>query len=339
MSQKAVAASATSWPLVSVIIPTYNRKESLRLLLASLCEQTFPAANFEVIVTDDGSTDGTEEIRQAWFPFSLRHIWQENKGGVNARNHGARIASGEILVFLDDDMTPDAGYLKALTDQISNSQHLLGRGRLVPWDGYESLFARRHGVHLDQSPSAVGSFSSNNLAIRADDFSLLGGWQEVLPDANEHRGGIWSDLEFAVRAKTSGYDLVTVQNARIVHRDYAMSTLDSACRRAYMVSRMAVLTLARHPFLTPYMPMIREKQPIDWRGDSPSLILSKISRQSIWSRPGMWVMKNTVPFLEESAPESKLLLLFYRWIISGFIFRGYRDGLRQLSLQNGLKRR
>ena len=59
---------------ISVIIPTYNRRDLLRETLNSLVQQTYPKNCFEVIVVDDGSTDGTEEIAAETFPFPLRYF-------------------------------------------------------------------------------------------------------------------------------------------------------------------------------------------------------------------------------------------------------------------------
>jgi GT2 family glycosyltransferase len=95
-------------PLVSVIIPTYNRRDSLARTLRSLAEQDYGAASIEVIVADTGSTDGTREMA-AGFPSGLRvrHLPLQKKflsDAPVARNAAAAIASGEILVFVDSDI-------------------------------------------------------------------------------------------------------------------------------------------------------------------------------------------------------------------------------------------
>ena len=84
---------------VSVVIPTYNRKQILKDMLESLCQQTMPADRFEVIVVVDGSTDGTwEMLQEIDTPYGLTSLYQENAGlgssvfssGVSvARNKGA----------------------------------------------------------------------------------------------------------------------------------------------------------------------------------------------------------------------------------------------------------
>lgn len=87
-------------PLFSVIIPTYNRLELQRLALASVWAQTF--TDYEVIMVDDGSTDGTwEELRA--FGSRIRALRQQNAGPGMARNLGAQYATGDYLAFLDSD--------------------------------------------------------------------------------------------------------------------------------------------------------------------------------------------------------------------------------------------
>ncbi len=90
---------------VSVIIPTYQRCNSLKRALIALCSQTFPKENYEVIVSIDGSTDSTQEMLTGFeSPFKLRTIWKPNAGRSAARNRGISEANGDILIFLDDDM-------------------------------------------------------------------------------------------------------------------------------------------------------------------------------------------------------------------------------------------
>ncbi len=85
-------------PELSVVIPTCNRKDKLLRCLQKLSRQSLPASQFEVIVVDDGSTDGTGELlRTRKFPFALRHFKQANKGPAAARNRGIQEARGRIV--------------------------------------------------------------------------------------------------------------------------------------------------------------------------------------------------------------------------------------------------
>jgi len=90
-------------PVFSVIIPTYNRADQLKIALESLCSQTFK--DFEVIVCDDGSTDNTKEIVDSFRnKLDIKYIWQQNWGGpAKPRNVGIKNSTGEWICFLDSD--------------------------------------------------------------------------------------------------------------------------------------------------------------------------------------------------------------------------------------------
>jgi glycosyltransferase involved in cell wall biosynthesis len=105
---------------ITVVIPTYQRKERLSRVLTGLAHQT--VANFDAVVVDDGSTDGTAQyLREARFPFEVRPLRQLNAGPAAARNAGVAAARGEIVLFLDDDVLPSpelvAEHLRAQSTQ------------------------------------------------------------------------------------------------------------------------------------------------------------------------------------------------------------------------------
>jgi glycosyltransferase involved in cell wall biosynthesis len=87
-------------PRVSVIIPAYNCAEYIAETIESVLNQTY--SDYEIIVVDDGSTDATREIVQA-YGDRLQYIYQKNQGAAAARNRGTRLARGELIAFLDGD--------------------------------------------------------------------------------------------------------------------------------------------------------------------------------------------------------------------------------------------
>src|ERR1017187_3766715 len=90
---------------ISVIIPTFQRRNLLRRALNAVFAQDFPPSEVEVIVVIDGSQDGTLEMLRELRPSCrLRFLYQENKGQAAAKNAGIQLAEGEILFFLDDDI-------------------------------------------------------------------------------------------------------------------------------------------------------------------------------------------------------------------------------------------
>jgi glycosyltransferase involved in cell wall biosynthesis len=100
-------------PLISIIIPIFNEEKYLGSCLKSLEEQTYK--NLEIIVVDDGSTDKSLKIAKK---FDVKILKQKHQGPGAARNLGAKIAKGSILVFVDADMKYDKRYVEKLTLQI-----------------------------------------------------------------------------------------------------------------------------------------------------------------------------------------------------------------------------
>lgn len=91
---------------ISVIVPTFNRREIVLRTVQSLDAQTFSADDYELIVVVDGSTDGTVEAMRALRPAcQMRLIEQSNRGIAAARNAGLQAAVGSLVLFIDDDMT------------------------------------------------------------------------------------------------------------------------------------------------------------------------------------------------------------------------------------------
>ena len=102
-----VVTSTTGKPQVSICIPTYNRKNYLRETIDSILAQTYK--DYEIVIVDDGSTDGTEEmIKKLAFPITYH--WQENSGDACARNKLIELAQGQYISFIDSDdlLLPDS---------------------------------------------------------------------------------------------------------------------------------------------------------------------------------------------------------------------------------------
>lgn len=113
-------------PLVSVVIPTYNRRAYIVETLQSVLHQAF--ADYEVIVVDDGSTDGTDEVLRP-YAGRIRYIRQENRGAAAARNEGIRQARGSYVAFMDSDDLAAPRHLETLYNFLRrNADHAMVMG-------------------------------------------------------------------------------------------------------------------------------------------------------------------------------------------------------------------
>jgi GT2 family glycosyltransferase len=93
---------------VSVVVPTFNRRDIVLRTVTTLFIQNFPATQYEIVVVVDGSTDGSAAALRALHPAcQFRVVEQENRGLAGARNTGFRAAESELIIFLDDDMLCD----------------------------------------------------------------------------------------------------------------------------------------------------------------------------------------------------------------------------------------
>jgi glycosyltransferase involved in cell wall biosynthesis len=178
-------------PLVSVVIPTYNRAALIGRTVANIFEQIYP--NIEVIVVDDGSTDDTPtELRR--FGDRIRVVTQANAGPAVARNRGAKVARGEIIAFQDSDdlwkPTKLARQVRLLTQFGTLTPCCLCNTTMGVIDGKEwtsfddSVIRVTHdeGLWLNVAEVLATRFVlfNQSVAIRREIFEKVGGFREDL---------------------------------------------------------------------------------------------------------------------------------------------------------------
>jgi glycosyltransferase involved in cell wall biosynthesis len=113
--------------MMSVIICTRNRAELLRQALTSVVKQEFPRTDYEIVVVDNGSTDGTPEVAAEFRDHAdVRYLREKRVGLCIARNTGWRAASGHYVVFFDDDAIASPGWLMAIRDGFDAASPTVG---------------------------------------------------------------------------------------------------------------------------------------------------------------------------------------------------------------------
>lgn len=231
---------------ISVVIPTYNRKELVLRTLATLAEQE---AVDEVIVVDDGSPDGTAEaVRALEVPCALRVIEQQNQGPAAARNTGWRAAQGELILFLDDDMLCAPGLVKAHLDAHDDALPTIAMGEIrLSADSPRTLAAlcieREFAAHARAlKPAETGAWLNvpiifSNTSLKRQLLDESGGFDEAFR--------MREDLELGYRLLQAGAKPKAVPGA-IAHQLYTKSARD-LLHDAEVFAEGDVLFAQKHP--------------------------------------------------------------------------------------------
>jgi O-antigen biosynthesis protein len=178
-------------PHISVVVCTYNGAATLRDCLEGLLRLDYPY--FEVIVVDDGSTDGTAGL-VAGYPFRL--ISTENRGLSSARNTGLYAATGEIVAYIDDDAYPDPHWLRYLAYSYLTTSHAgMGGPNLLPAsDGpiATCVFHAPGGpVHVLTTDEVAEHIPGCNMSFRREVLLEIGGFDEVYRTAGDDVDVCW----------------------------------------------------------------------------------------------------------------------------------------------------
>lgn len=163
-------------PRVSVVVCSFNGAATLRDCLEGCTSLDYP--DYEIIVVNDGSTDGTAEIAHQ---YGVRVISTENRGLSNARNTGLTAATGAIVAYTDDDARPDPDWLTYLVEGFRNSDHVAigGPNLPVPEDGFVShCVAHAPGgpVQVLLSDTEAEHIPGCNMAFRREALEAIGGF-------------------------------------------------------------------------------------------------------------------------------------------------------------------
>jgi glucosyl-dolichyl phosphate glucuronosyltransferase len=229
-----MAQRATS---VSVIVCTYNRAASLGRTLQSLNEMSVThAEDCELIVVDNNSSDSTKACVEKFKQGSkvpVRYIFESRQGKPHALNTGIQSASGEILLFTDDDVLVDKGWVSNVIKTFNETNAVGVGGKIVPvWPGGKPAWFHTEGPY--GLMSAIASYDLGdarceltsrsvpfgaNVAFRKEAFERHGYYRTDLgPSAGKDRvGGGCEDTEFARRLVRSGEKLVYSPSAIVYH--------------------------------------------------------------------------------------------------------------------------
>jgi GT2 family glycosyltransferase len=180
---------------VSVVIPTYNRRQRLTRMLGALDKQSVSPDTFEAVVVDDGSSDGTAEfIKGQRYRFALRVISQPNGGPAKARNTGVEAATGTLLLFLDDDVEPTEGLVGEHLRCHESEKDVVVMGPLAslphyrqPWVAWEQakLEAQYEAMVRGDWQPTFRQFWTGNASVAREHVVAVGGFNDAFLRAED----------------------------------------------------------------------------------------------------------------------------------------------------------
>jgi hypothetical protein len=333
--------------IVSVVIPAYNQRETLRRALLALAQQDCPANTFEVVAADDGSTDDAGEmVSNLTVPYRLSYHWQPNRGRSAVRNFGVQHARGKLLIFMDGDMHPTSSLVGQHLESLNRhgpGVMVKGAVRLSP-ELNRTPFTRMYLSKFDgpeadtECPLHFSECATGNLSLWREDFLHLGGFDERFATYG------WEDLAFGYEAYRQGISLLYNPKALAYHYDYAID-LAQHCRR-WLVSAQGApqVLLRKHPELRTELALFRDMDSVNWQKDGLIRAIKKCARRLLSKPPGLRTLQFLAKVVERGSPQSRMLARLYQIIVGLHIYKGYREGLalameRDTSMSFGEPRR
>jgi GT2 family glycosyltransferase len=210
----------SSQPFFTIIIPTYRRPQQLTACLHALQRLDYPRWDFEVVIVNDSSDHPLDAVTAPFhdtLPIIL--LQQPNAGPAAARNLGAAHAKGRILAFTDDDCMPATNWLVTLAERFHRLPHHLVGGRTLnaltenTYSSTSQAIIEVVYAYYNADPSGARFFASNNLAVPAERFRSLGGFDATFRTSE--------DRDFCDRWLHHGY-LMTYAPEVVVHHAHAL---------------------------------------------------------------------------------------------------------------------
>jgi glycosyltransferase involved in cell wall biosynthesis len=229
----------------SVVIPTYNRKPILEKCLKALENQQY--SDYEIVVVDDGSTDGTVDWLKnnaTQFPH-VRLFCQNHLGAAAARNFGVDQARGDTIVFIDSDLVVTPIFLKAHAESLIQGQQVLGNDRLFTYGRVINTcnFEDPTSEPYKLTDFSAAYFATGNVAIARHWLIEVG-----LFDTGFQQYG-WEDLELGVRLKNQGLTLIKCPEAVGYHWHpaFSLDQIPSMIDKEFQRGRMGIVFYQKHP--------------------------------------------------------------------------------------------
>lgn len=241
---------------LAVIVPTYERAQSIARLLSALARQTVDPARFEVVIVDDGSTvDPTPTIAALDLPYRHVVVRQENAGAAAARDRGVRETDADVILFVDDDMEPVPALLAEHLAVHDAHPHAVVLGRILPDEHLRTmpLWERFHASVLERFYDALRAgekphgtnVCTGNVSMRRADYLAVGGFDPELKRSE--------DAELGIKLQELGAEFFFRDGAATIHHsDHGDANVWLRRAHLYGVYEVRIGRKHREPWASPW---------------------------------------------------------------------------------------
>ncbi len=318
--------------LASVVISTYNRADALPATLDALARQDVPPTDYEVIVVDDGSSDGTGEVLAAASPpYRLKTFRLDPNRGVSAgRNAGLGHVTSDCIIFLSDDLLVPRDFISRHTaahERLSNTWVVGGFAQLPELAGSSFgryLEASERRFEQTRRGPAIGDGLYEMTVPTARNLSMSRATLERVGLFDERFRVTCEDQDLAERATRQGIRFVYDSQLECVHNDQS-ADLRRYCRFQRLGARDTARLCDKYPEIHARGAVARANAYVlrdDWVSSARKVLKSGLS-----SRPILGVLEAAVLAGERLGLPDRFLHPAYRLVVGLNYFRGFREGL------------
>ncbi len=295
----------TRRPIITVQLCTYNRRALIGHVLGALFRQDLDPDDYEIVLVDDGSNDGTYEdvVGSLRPPCAFYLVRQSNAGLAHGRNVGIERARGEIILFMDDDVLATPGLLSAHVRFHRSLPNSICRGVAINVESFDALPAPNYSLRNYSG----AYFWTTNVSVPLAIVERAGCFDERFREYG------WEDLELGFRLRRMGIPSLLARDAVVYHYKPKLEPgqFDRVARQARAQARTAKLFFEKHPH---------------WRIAlatgliAPALFWSTVARRSGWPR----LLQNIA---DSDAPENGWPLALRRWAATRLARSAYYEEL------------
>jgi GT2 family glycosyltransferase len=249
-------------------------------------------------------------------------------GPAAARNAGARQATGDYVLFMDNDILVEPNYLQSHLNALVNHPRCWLVGQVVNLPEQENTPFGRYRKSLfplfscDKAPFETDVITTQCLSLPRADFEALGGFDESFFVASGE------DRELLMRAKAArNIRLILDPSIMVLHNDWSGTTIEDFCRRNRLYTQTEPLFWRKHPEAYPRQELLKQNSAPNWKTDSFALILRKRVKQLVGTDAGQRLMCGLCSVFEGTWPWPPVLWRLYRFAAAGAIYRGFQEGL------------